>query len=252
MFTYQIYVLVDPKTLLVRYVGRTVQPLAKRLKQHRYAKRRSHVTSWIQALRAANLTPSIELLETLSDEGSWYEAERWWINYGRLSGWQLTNHTDGGDGQPPVRVNSLTANEKVSAALRGRSKSEKHRQRLSQSHRRPELVAANQRRHLGRKRSEATKARIGLASKGRTPSETSRSRMSASHVARWTQIKADPAYQSRPVSEETKARMSAAHKARWAQIKAANPGYKGKPASDETKARMSAAHKARWEQKRRA
>lgn len=97
-----VYGLVDPRTRLIRYVGCSTKGL-KRPKQHReVAVGTSHLYSqrWIRELERCGLTYEIVILEVVVEgEVKWlYAAEKWWIAYGRASGWTLTNLTDGGDG----------------------------------------------------------------------------------------------------------------------------------------------------------
>lgn len=98
MKRYKIYVLIDPKTKKIRYVGRTVQTLKNRLKKHLRAKDKSHRVNWIQSLLKEGLNPEIKLLcETISfDECK--ELEKYYINRLQKEGCDLVNMTEGGDG----------------------------------------------------------------------------------------------------------------------------------------------------------
>lgn len=100
-FSHFIYGLVDPRTKLVRYVGLSTTGI-KRPQQHRSQKARDsklYKSRWIIELERCGLTFEIVVLEVT--RGNWEElcaVEKWWIAYGRASGWPLTNLTDGGDG----------------------------------------------------------------------------------------------------------------------------------------------------------
>jgi len=97
-----IYVLIDPQTDSVRYVGCTVKP-RYRLAQHiAEAKRRLNPehpkTLWILALCATGLKPQFKVVETGQGDGLWEAAERKWISHFKENGCDLVNQTDGGDG----------------------------------------------------------------------------------------------------------------------------------------------------------
>lgn len=90
-----IYGLVDPDTLEVRYIGQT-NDIKERLRFHtQYSsalKREAHKQKgkWTQGLLNAGKKPSIVILQVvpfkLADE-----AERRWIEMGKLFGWSLFN-----------------------------------------------------------------------------------------------------------------------------------------------------------------
>lgn len=89
-----IYGLHDPITNEIRYVGKTKQPLKKRLSQHLWVKNISnpHKFNWIEKLKNKGLKPNIILLE-ICDELNWVEREKYWIR----SIDNLTNLTYGGE-----------------------------------------------------------------------------------------------------------------------------------------------------------
>lgn len=96
---YLVYGLVDPHTLGVRYIGKSTSGL-NRPKQHRAKsslRDRTHRAHWILSLKNQGLDYVIAVLEETTLERL-EESERWWIAYGRLSNWELTNLTEGGDG----------------------------------------------------------------------------------------------------------------------------------------------------------
>jgi hypothetical protein len=98
-----IYCLKDPKTLEVRYVGKTKLSLEKRLNQHikesktvlnKNGQRNINKRySWIISLLKNNIVPIIELIEE-TDELNWCEREKFWISKYE----NLTNMTSGGEG----------------------------------------------------------------------------------------------------------------------------------------------------------
>jgi hypothetical protein len=120
-----IYGLVDPRTGVVRYVGKA-NDSAKRLKTHiRDARRRnSPVHCWIRKLAGVGLTPEMRVLEAV--EGDWREVERRLIAEYRAAG-KLLNVADGGDEPmcpPDVRaanarqLNAKRASDPVFEGLR--------------------------------------------------------------------------------------------------------------------------------------
>ena len=98
MGVYLVYGLVDPRTLLVRYVGKSESGL-ERPRSHRHKCIGStHREHWIAELKRAGLSYEIAVLESVATQDALVDAERWWIAFGRACGWPLTNHTDGGEG----------------------------------------------------------------------------------------------------------------------------------------------------------
>jgi hypothetical protein len=89
-----IYGLKDPITNEVRYVGKTIQPLNKRLSQHLWEGNNSnpYKLNWINQVKSKGCSPEIILLE-VTTESEWVLREQYWISqYDRL-----TNLTDGGE-----------------------------------------------------------------------------------------------------------------------------------------------------------
>lgn len=197
-----IYGLVDPRTLLVRYIGLSSHGLARPAK-HRYAaslRRKSHKNHWIKALRAEGLDYIIVVLEESPQDLN--ATEIWWIAYGRACGWPLTNLTDGGEGQLGF-VPSPETRAKLSAATKGIPKPPE---------RRAQMIAT----HLGKKRPVETREKIALAAWGRKVSDETRAKLSAAGRGR----SPTPAHRAalsvaltgRKVSEETRRRLSAARR----------------------------------------
>lgn len=137
-----IYALCCPLTGEVRYVGKTCGSLERRLRGHiseatRYP--HLHKSRWIRSL-GSGARPEIRLLELVTDE-NWQERERYWIRQFQ----NLTNSADGGAGCPPIpktadhvakvhaallgrpgRACPLEQRVKISAALKGKRKSDEH------------------------------------------------------------------------------------------------------------------------------
>lgn len=98
--TSYIYALVDPRTGLPRYVGKT-NDLMRRMRRHRNTSGSEHKSiyrnRWIAGLQSEGLDFQVWILEMVEGE-AWVEAERRWIKTFRDEGCRLTNLTDGGDG----------------------------------------------------------------------------------------------------------------------------------------------------------
>lgn len=95
-----IYALSDPRTNMVRYVGKTVDPVA-RLYGHILARRsNTHKTAWIGQMKRDGVKPKMDILEVIenSNDQDWQKAEDFWINYLRMIGSDLTNLMSGGMG----------------------------------------------------------------------------------------------------------------------------------------------------------
>lgn len=175
-----IYGLVDPRTLLVRYVGSSTRGL-RRPRQHGEPYRlrtHNHKNAWIKSLHAFGLDYEIVILEETSSREVLPALERFWIAYGRACGWPLTNLTDGGEGTLGVERSAETR-ERMAAALRGKKRSR-------ESVKRQFTV----RKANGYQHSEATRAKMRASNLGqkRPPSvglavaESNRRRARKAHV----------------------------------------------------------------------
>ena len=99
----KIYVLKDPDTLEVRYVGKTVNTLIGRLGEHiresikRKDSNQTYKTNWINSILESKKIPIIEEV----DECPWKESEALEIYYiakYKSEGYNLVNGTEGGEG----------------------------------------------------------------------------------------------------------------------------------------------------------
>lgn len=100
----EIYVLKDPATLDIRYVGKSIDS-RKRLQRHmveaRNSKSKRHVSNWIRALSE---TPILEVIEICVD---WKDRERYWISHYKKLGYKLCNHSEGGEGAGILNKNRV-------------------------------------------------------------------------------------------------------------------------------------------------
>lgn len=235
----KIYVLKDPRTGGVRYVGKTKHSLSIRLSQHvcLHTQGRSHKWYWLSSLLELGLKPIIEQIETCL-ESEWTERETVWIAYYKKYGGNLTNSTDGGEGmhnpsastRQKIRDFHLQyrhteeSKAKIGAAAKGRMRS-------------AESIAKTVAFHTGRKRSDLTKQRISAVMKGKQKSEAFR------------EACRQRSPESRKHSAETKAKISASNKGkkRTKEFKANLSKLRtGVPLSENHKAKISEGLKKRF------
>lgn len=98
MQTTNIYVLIDPETDEVRYVGKA-NNISERYKAHlnRARKHQTHKKNWIDGLRNKGLKPIIVVIDVVP-ANNWAFWEKYWIGQMKVWGFNLVNHTEGGDG----------------------------------------------------------------------------------------------------------------------------------------------------------
>lgn len=187
----KIYVLKHPDTLEVRYVGKTVRSLSRRLGNHianaKGNKHNKHLSNWIINILNKNKRPIIELLEEC-DYSVWQEREQYWISQFP----NLINLTKGGDGCLGF-IQDESTKEKLRIAMTGRKHTEEFKQNMSL-------------RLKGKPLSEEHKANIGKANSGRKSTEATKQKLSESHKG----IKQ---------SEESRKKRSETIKAWWAKRK---------------------------------
>lgn len=173
-----IYALRDPRNDLIRYVGKTVKTLRKRVADHLHEAiwRRSHNhrVRWLRVLIRAGLSPRVELLETIIDGGDWIAAEQKWIRCFRAAGYRLVNATDGGEGVIG-RKQSKHTRDKIAKAIRGLKRSDETRAKVAAAARERTLSPATRQklsRHFkGRSwgcHTRATKRLLSRQRRGRT------------------------------------------------------------------------------------
>lgn len=187
----KIYILKHPDTNEVRYVGKTVRSLSRRLGNHianaKGNKHNKHLSNWILSILAFGKRPIIELIEEVSSS-VWQEREKYWITQFP----NLINLTEGGDGCIGL-LHDETTGIKCGMANVGR----KHTQ---------EFKNAMSNRLKGVKLTEEHKARIGAANRGKVRSTSVKQKLSEAH-------------RGIPQSEESKKKRSETIKAWWAKRK---------------------------------
>lgn len=136
MRTTFIYVLKEPDTGEIRYVGKSDNP-KQRFGLHLRNRGRSHKIHWIQNLLSKGLKPDLEIIDEVSFE-EWEQWEVAWIEYFRELGSQLTNTSPGGGGsgllgeKHPMfgKHHSESSKQKMSVSANVRQISEEGRQAL--------------------------------------------------------------------------------------------------------------------------
>lgn len=110
-----IYILIDPFTNEVRYVGQT-NNIKKRFKRHcieaSKSKYRTFSKNWINSLLKKNTKPIIQEIDCI-DKSQWPFWEKHYISLYKSWGFKLTNHTDGGEG-----FNNCKHSEKTKELMR--------------------------------------------------------------------------------------------------------------------------------------
>lgn len=105
-----IYGLVDPRTSLIAYIGKSNDVYA-RWEQHISDTKNAAKAAWVRQLMASGIAPIVVILETVDDSGDWDTAERWWIAQGIRTGWPLLNQTHVSPMSRPYHVKDSTPTE---------------------------------------------------------------------------------------------------------------------------------------------
>ena len=244
-----IYALIDPRTNLVRYVGKSQNP-ATRLRRHIHEANKGNTTHkccWIASLLHLNLKPILSILE-VCEHAVWKEREIYWIAFYRELGADLTNCKDGGDGiEPTPEVRA-----KMSAARKGKVPANKNK-RASEETRAKLSAAAKARHERDREYCLANVQKMWMAhaeksrgKPGRKKSDEEKAKISASLIG-------NTRTRGHKYTEEQRAKMSEAHKGKHnfteeqrAKISAA---HKGRKHSDESRRKMSEAQRNRAKQR---
>lgn len=161
-----IYGLIDPRSGAIRYVGKTVNMVA-RLAEHLRCNDEGPRSDWIRGLLADGLRPGCEILQIV-ENSLWEDCERGWIFYGREIGWPLFNISKGGNGGQPC---TEEARQKLSDHFRGRIVSPETCQKISAS-------------KMGHPVSLETRQKLREANLGKTLSEEHKCNMRKSMLGR--------------------------------------------------------------------
>jgi hypothetical protein len=190
-----IYALLDPRSFVLRYVGKTSNTLIRRLAKHLVESRHNRWRSgrWIQSLVKLGLRPVIVSLQIVPDGTDWAAAERFWISHFKATGCDLLNHTPGGEGRSGLHTEAAKA--KMSAAHKGVRLSEEHKRSLSAARRghltpqavRDKISAAQKGIRRGSivfSNPEERRRKISAATKGRVITDEQRAKISRTLLGR--------------------------------------------------------------------
>lgn len=153
-----IYSLEDPETKEVRYIGKTIQKLEKRLIAHIYESnhKKNHKCNWINKLRKRGSNPKIKLIDIVHED-EWEFWEMYWIEQFRCWGFNLVNNTPGGEGykhSDKTKEKIRQANSGKNHYFYGRNHSKESKEKISKS------LEGNQ-HAKGFKHSDETRKKVG-------------------------------------------------------------------------------------------
>lgn len=204
-----IYVLIDPETNEIRYVGKTTMDIQARMYKHLSDKAKTHKVYWIQSLVKRGLKPTIQVVDEFPSE-LWRERECHWIEFYRNQGCDLTNTSPGGLG-PESLTPEIRA--KIAASKRGQKLSPESIAKRSASVRArtekrrppsPETIEKLRKANLGKTTSPEQRAKISAVHKGRVKSPEE-----CQHIA-----EAKTGKKRKPFTEEARRNMGNASRTR--------------------------------------
>ena len=187
----KIYVLKHPDTLEIRYVGKTVRSLNRRLGNHianaKGNKHNKHLSNWILSILREDKRPVIKLIEEC-DYSVWQEREKYWISKFP----NLINLTIGGDGCKGF-IHSPETITKLRLVNLGRKHTEEFKKAMSKRLKgvplSKEHIAKIVKANTGRKASEETRKKLSESHKGIVQSEESKKKRSEAIRMWWAKRK---------------------------------------------------------------
>lgn len=128
---------------IIRYIGKSKQKLSRRLSQHLCAAKKAKETNyklnynynWINKELSEGYEIIIEELDSVNfqENESWEWLEQYWISQMKIWGFNITNLTDGGDGNKNQHFSKETI-QKRAEKLRGIPRDLETRRKISESH----------------------------------------------------------------------------------------------------------------------
>jgi hypothetical protein len=180
-----IYVLKDPVTGDVRYVGKADHPHARYLRHLREAQRkRNHRECWLCSLAARGLTPLLEVIDEVPAK-EWQAWEVAYVLFYREQGADLVNRTVGGDGfgagpEHPCYgrqfVVTAETRAKIGRGNKGKVRSPEICARIS------EMTRGERHPFFGKKRPPEVGAKISAKRKGMVFTAQHRANLRSSHL----------------------------------------------------------------------
>ena len=146
-----IYILADPVTAQIRYVGKANAPY-ERLRAHYWGCGRgeTHSQRWIAQLKSQGIWPVLGVIDMATKE-NWRAREKYWVAYFRGKGVPLTNIAAGGNGAPMTMPEETKAKMRKSCA--GWHQPEEARRKISEA-RKGMVFPALHRMRLSQKKKE--------------------------------------------------------------------------------------------------
>jgi hypothetical protein len=221
----RIYALRCPKDGGVRYVGKTIFSIEKRLSQHiaksineKSREYNTHRSRWIRSLIADGLRPIAEHVEDAFED--WVGRETYWIEWYRNVGAALTNLTDGGQGASGRKATAEQRDRcKKSAAIRWSSDEERKKASGKTVAHFSRPGVREEWADRSRNMSEGTRKLISDAAREIASTDAGRARMSAMATAQWSDpIAREVLLEARQkqFTEEMKGKISSSVRALWA------------------------------------
>jgi group I intron endonuclease len=173
-----IYKIVDPRNIdVVRYVGKTIMGIEKRMRAHLHCARINRKTPlylWMSKVIKEGVIPLIIEIEEVS-EIDWADREIYWIKYFReKNGDKILNISLGGESNLGVSPSEETR-QKISLSNKGKVSFWKGK-KLSEEHKKNIGLGG-----VGKIRTEETKKNISNSLKGRKLDDDSRMKLSEAH-----------------------------------------------------------------------
>lgn len=182
-----IYLLADPDTNEVRYVGQAINP-RKRISAHIARAKtgiRYPVYDWIRSLLEKNKTQKLSV-EVVLPRNKLDMFEKSYIKVLRESGYRLLNVTDGGSVPMLGRKFTIEHRQKISNALTGKKKSDEACKNMSEARIGRKLskehIEKLRQRSLGHTLSVESRSKISNSRKGMTFTEKHRENLRNSHL----------------------------------------------------------------------
>jgi hypothetical protein len=123
-----IYSLSDPINKDIKYVGKTSVNINNRYAQHIFQWKRSktltHVNSWIKSLYLKNQKPIMEILDEVDNDWAYWES--YWIQQCKVWGYNLCNHTLGGEGTKGYKATKESILKRLNSLKNSNAWKEKH------------------------------------------------------------------------------------------------------------------------------
>lgn len=226
--TYYVYILIDPRTDKIFYVGKgcmkRMYEHVKNVQRNRIPNNNRHLYNKIKQILSFGKRVEYKKVLITENEQDAFNKEIDLI--AEIGLFNLCNLTDGGEGTSGRRCTAETK-RKISEAHKGKKASDITRKKLSDLRKGKKFSDAHKEKISlalkGRILSEEHKRNISDVNKGKIHSEETKKKMSENNPKYW---------KGKKLSEETKRKMSIAKKGQISWIK-------GKKHSEETKRKIS-------------